>query len=64
MSSQELHMSLDNLAKVAALSEEARLLLQLLCCGNGEIERGEFSDAEDVFARLDVHSPKQTLIQS
>lgn len=53
MSSQERHVSLDIVAKAAALHDEAQLLLQLLRHGNDEIERGEFSDAEGVFARLD-----------
>lgn len=54
MSSQERHVFLDDVAKAAALHEEAQLLLQLLSLGSQEIERGEFSDAEDVFVHLEA----------
>ena len=53
MNSQELHVSPDNAAKAASQHEEAHLLQELLRLGNQEIERGEFSDAEDVFSRFE-----------
>ena len=53
MNSQELQVPPDNAAKAASQHEEAQLLLELLRLGNQEIARGEFSDAEDVFARFE-----------
>lgn len=43
-----------NGASAAVQDEPARLLLKVLSLGREAIERGEFSDAEDVFARLDA----------
>nr|WP_315496665.1 type II toxin-antitoxin system Phd/YefM family antitoxin [uncultured Rhodoferax sp.] len=38
--------------------EETLALLKVLAMGNREIEQGKFSDAEDVFARLDAADPE------
>ena len=38
--------------------EETLALLKVLAMGNREIEQGHFSDAEDVFARLDAVDPE------
>lgn len=52
MSSKADPRPIGNETGAAVQDEPARLLLEVLSLGHQAIERGEFSDAEDVFARL------------